>query len=350
VTKTLIITLLLALLAAAARADGDVESPGVLRLRTQALARDARVTLEDVLDLSGAPAEIADAVRDRVIAENAAAGAPLEITHTQVVAALDQAGVNLGQVLVVGAYACEVTVLAPEPTTRSAERPAPAVPLLREKAGDASHSLAEILRARLHEEFAALGGTIEAEFDLASREFLALTSPPFAFDVRTVRGGTLGLREFHVSIRRDGRLQRVVRISGRVRLVKEVIVAERPLNAGSSIKREQLTTAERIFEDVKEIGVDNLDRLIGQRVRRFVPAGQMVQTGDVQDAALVQRLKPVTIVSSGDVQVRLNGVALDAGGYGKEIRVRLGDSRKSRREIRAVITGVGEARMIDEAG
>lgn len=341
-------TLLIAL-ACPALADSDVEVPSVLRLRSQALARDADVTFADVLDLSGVPTEIAEAIRDLAVVETVAPGVPVQITHDKIVTLLDEAGVNLGQVLVVGAYTCEVTVLAPEPDEKNAARPVPAAPLVRENGTGGSHSLAELLRARLHDEFASMGGAIEVQFDLASREFLALTSPPFSFDVRTTRSGTLGLREFHISIRRDGRLQRVVPITGRVQLVKQVVVADGPLNVGSTIKREQLTSAERIFGDLKDVGLDDMDRLIGQRVRRFVPAGQMVTSADVQDAALVQRLRPITIVSTGDVQVRLNGTALESGGYGETIRVRLGDSRKSRREIRAVITGVGEARMLDES-
>jgi flagella basal body P-ring formation protein FlgA len=50
------------------------------------------------------------------------------------------------------------------------------------------------------------------------------------------------------------------------------------------------------------------------------------------------------------VHVQLSGVALDSGHFGDSVRVRLGDTRKSRTVLRGVVTGVGTVNVAEEGG
>jgi flagella basal body P-ring formation protein FlgA len=178
-----------------------------------------------------------------------------------------------------------------------------------------------------------------------------LTTPPFDFSIRGNRGQKLGLREFSITLRRDGRTQRTVRIGAQVKLVKQVLVAAKPLNVGAYVKRDGLEYATRIFTTEAELGIDHAEQIIGQRVKHFIPAGQMVRAGDLKSVDLVKRSQPVTVIGSvagGErVSMRITGDALDSGGYGDTIRVRLGDSRESYREVRGVVSGVGTVRLMD---
>ncbi|MBU0616152.1 MAG: flagellar basal body P-ring formation chaperone FlgA, partial [Planctomycetes bacterium] len=120
---------------------------------------------------------------------------------------------------------------------------------------------------------------------------------------------------------------------------------------GAYIKHDSLEYATRIFTDGDDLGIDHPEQIIGQRVKNFVPVGQMIRAGDFKSVDLVRRSQPVTVIGSVDgsagVSMRITGDALDSGGYGDTIRVRLGDSRENYREVRGVVSGVGTVRLTD---
>ena len=79
---------------------------------------------------------------------------------------------------------------------------------------------------------------------------------------------------------------------------------------------------------------------------KFIPAGQMVRRSALKSVDMVRRSRPVSVIgSTTSIQVHVTGVALDSGGYGESVRVRLGDSRKDRRVVRGVVTGLGTVRI-----
>jgi len=45
--------------------------------------------------------------------------------------------------------------------------------------------------------------------------------------------------------------------------------------------------------------------------------------------------------------VRLTGMALDSGGYGDTVRIRMGDTRGERQLLRGVVTGLGTVRLVE---
>ena len=88
--------------------------------------------------------------------------------------------------------------------------------------------------------------------------------------------------------------------------------------------------------------------MIGQQVKRFVPAGELVQPDTLKAIDLVQRSRPVTVLGAGGpVEVRLSGVALDSGTYGDSVRVRLGESPRGQQLLRGVVTAVGTVRIAE---
>jgi flagella basal body P-ring formation protein FlgA len=345
------ISLLSATLAGTAVAELIEKDVSRLKLRPQACVRGDTVTLADVLDFTLADPRLPAEIGDQPVKANLVAPAATEITHDQVVDRLQELRVNLARVLVSGAVSCRVTL---EPATVKAEvldstpHPAP----IRQPVDPANGmTLACLLQAQIEQELASAGGTLEVEFERAGQEFLELTTPPFDFSIRGDRGQKLGLREFSVTLRREGRTQRTVRIGARVKLVKQVLVAAKPLNVGAYVKQDSLECATRVFADGDDLGIDHPEQVIGQRVKNFVPIGQMVRVGDFKSVDLVKRSQPVTVVGSvsgGEgVSMRITGDALDSGEYGDTIRVRLGDSRENYREVRGVVSGVGIVRLVD---
>jgi len=81
-----------------------------------------------------------------------------------------------------------------------------------------------------------------------------------------------------------------------------------------------------------------------------VPLGELVPTDALKAGELVVRSRPVTVIGdNASVQVRLSGVALDSGGYGDTVRVRLGDGRRDRKILQGTVTGVGTVRLAEGA-
>ena len=342
------ISLVSVALATSARAELIEKDVSRLKLRLQACVRGDAVTLSDVLVFTDADPRLLTEIGDEPIVAGLVPPTRTAITHDQVVRRLEELGVNLARVLVSGALSCEVTLEPLAAKDPSPEAPQSAPPIRAPGGKDRAPALADVLRERVEEELAPDGGTVELEFERAGQEFLALTTPPFEFAIHGNRGQKLGLREFSVTISRDGRTQRTVRLGVRVRLVKHVLVAARPLNVGSYVKRDSLEYATRVFSSGHELGIDHPEQLIGQQVKRFVPAGRMVSESDLKSVDLVKRSQPVTVVGGENVSIRITGDALDSGGYGDTIRVRLGNSRKNRREVRGTVTGVGTVRLVDD--
>ena len=334
----------------------DDRRVSVLHLRSQARVAALPVTLAVVLDFTDADPVLIEAIGAQPL-EDADTFAGLEVTHERIVSELDALGVNLARVLVDGAVRCRVTVDLPIPpeavAAETPEQPVDGAPLIRKIASepvaeDAAQTLADAIRAYAAAEFDEAATDVEVSFERGRQDFLELTSPPFRFAIRGGSGSRLGLREFKVTIYRDERRQRTVSVFAHVRLERRVLVAAKPLNIGGLITADSVEPATRIFDEDSDLGLTHAEAIIGQKVRHFVPAGELLGTDDIEAVDLVQRSRPVTVVSHGAVGLRVTGTALDAGQYGETIRVRLGSSRRDQRVIRGVVIGVGQARMTED--
>lgn len=318
-----------------------------LKIRSQALVRGDTVTLADVLVLSGADQQLQTTIGTRPIVSGLNPPVGTTVSHEQIERRLNELGVNLSRVLISGALNCRVTLTPAKTPDEHAQEATDS--LLRPLAQPGDRTLAQILREHINAELTKLGGTAEIEFERASTAFLDLTTPPWSFSIQSRGRQKLGLREYRVVIRRDGKTQRTANVSARVRLSKAVLVARKPLNIGTLVQHDAVELETRLFENEREIGFDHAQQVIGQRVNQFVPAGQMVGKNDLKNENLVQRSRPVTVLNRGtNIQVRLTGVALDSGSYGETVRVRLGNSRKDRRVLRGLVTGLGTV-QIEEA-
>lgn len=316
-----------------------------LALRPHVTLEADRVTLADVLNLADADAALAGEIAELPLREGLSPGR-ITIGHAEVIARLDELGVNLARVLVGGALECAVTLVppaAPEPEP-AAPRPTPA---WRRSVPGASLTLGDALREYIRGELSAIGGDAEIVFDRASDEVLRLGAP-YAFRIRPADRAKLGLRGFQVTLRRDGRSERVVHVTARIRLLRDVVVARRPLNRGNYVHPDDLMVQRRAFERDGELGLVRPDELAGQQVRNYVPVGQMLTRDDLKAVDMVTRAQRVRVTSGGaGVSLELNGVALESGALGDTIRVRLGESRTDRRTVRGVVTGFGIIRLLE---
>ncbi|MCH7870066.1 MAG: flagellar basal body P-ring formation protein FlgA [Planctomycetes bacterium] len=316
-----------------------------LKLRAETNVIGRIVTVSDLLIAAQADPRLISEISDTKVFTQVGQAARAEITHAQVVDALVEAGVNMSRVLISGSLSCRVTF---EPAAKTSP-PQPDAAKPTDAPGTPSTNaatLADLLDDHIAAEFVSQGGTPLVEFERGAKTFLELTSPPFDFSIRSPRRRRLGLREAHVIISRDGRVQRTVRIAANVRLAMPVLVAARPLNAGAFVRRDDLVLEQRIFERLAAVGSNDINALIGKQLKKFIPESGRITQADVKSVDLVKRSRPVTVLGGGgNISVRLTGVALDSGDMGDSVRVRIGDSRKDRRTLRGIVTGVGTVRL-----
>jgi flagella basal body P-ring formation protein FlgA len=326
------------------------DAVSTLRLRSHVTVVGETATLADVLIFGDADPRLIAELGDKRVPVDAKPPAQVEISHEKLLQRLAELGVNRARVLLAGASVCELTLAPPEPASKpeAGEGGATDSRLVRENLPADTETLADVIRRKLTDDLSSLGGTPEIQFEAASREFLELTTPPFQFTIKSGKSATLGLREVLVTLYRDGRMQRTIRLGVHVRLARQVLVAAKPLNVGGYVTRDSVQLANRVFTSNEDMGLQHPEPVVGQQVRQFVPAGQMVRTKDLQAVDLVKRSKPVTVEGGGSVNIRVNGVALDNGGYGESVRVRLGDNKKNKREVRGVVTGVATVRLSEE--
>jgi len=119
----------------------------------------------------------------------------------------------------------------------------------------------------------------------------------------------------------------------------QVAVLTRPVAAGSSL---QASDFELQGRDTASLGYGwfaSRDGLVGQRVRRGLPAGKVLSPNDLEQERMVSTGDTVTILSRGHgIEVRMKGQALSHGGRNEQIRVR---NNQSGRTVDATVVAAG---------
>ena len=112
-------------------------------------------------------------------------------------------------------------------------------------------------------------------------------------------------------------------VSVHVNRVATVVVARRPLAAGTELTSDDLTLASRSTSRITTGYLTNPDDLVGETLRRSVSAGTVLANGAVRRKPLVSRGQRVTIAAArGGLVIRMGGTAEGTGGRGQRILVR----------------------------
>lgn len=320
-------------LAAAAVARADA-----VRVRPAASVSADRVTLSDVCDLSGLAVELRESAGAAVVVRAPSPGRSVSVSGDEIQSALRTAGINLATTVVRGSMRCAVSRPA---AVRGDEAVAS-----RGFAGESTVAKGAVrgtLREAVVETFDRLarehGGRIELQFGRTGADVLNLSAPECRFEVRISGGRWLGrMLNVDVAIHREGEATDTAHLAVSATLMVATVVARSPINALAVIRPQDVDVVERSFERADEMGVANVESVIGQRAKRFIDQGSIVQTGDVETAPLVQRGEIVEVVSLiGGVSVQTAGKAMGAGGLGEIVQVSLGNRR--REPLAGVVTG-----------
>lgn len=190
--------------------------------------------------------------------------------------------------------------------------------------------------------YAAAPGRIEIEVaTLDARLQVPVCQEPLQASINqhSPNGGRVTVR---VECRDDSPWSRHVAAS--VRVFQEIVVSSRALPRGSIVGPSDVTLKEREISTLRGQVIMDPAVAVGQSVRRAINADTVFSIDLLEAPILVKRGDRVVLIAErGSIAIRETGTALQAGEAGKQIPVR---NNSSQRTVQAVITGVGEAKVI----
>lgn len=331
---------------------------GEIRIWPSAVVTSDTVTIADLADLRGFDAPTSERLGQIVVQAAPPPGGEVLVRCDDIRAALAEANADLATIQTFGSSRCKVSKPRPPVEPKSpAERPkrtsksnvqprprpakAAAAPTRQgpaEKAGTLEAALRQFITSRVPDS----GAKLEIRFSPANKQDLQLSSPEYQFQIQPRDQRTIGLLSFEIELIRNGQVERTTPIVAEVWLVKDVVVARRPINKGAVVEGRDLKLEERRFSDIEAIGVANLTAAIGQQCQRFVKPGEMISPDWLQAKTLVARGDHVTIWNrQGNLVIKTTGTAQQAGCVGEVIEVRRDGTKRKDDLIDAEVTGPG---------
>ncbi|MBU0718324.1 MAG: flagellar basal body P-ring formation chaperone FlgA [Planctomycetes bacterium] len=347
-----------ALLATAIVMSGAAEVlAGSVRLWPSATVVNDTVHLSDLCELAGFDLTDEETFGDIIVAPAPPAGGT-RIVHIDMIRdALVSAKANMARVTLRGATQCTVSRPAPPEMVEQAGRKETDPAGYRTGAGsvlpsssDGSASgsgectLRQAVIGHFNAELQRFGGRAEVVFDRTSDQVLDLCGPDYQFKVTRRKGPLLGLTSVQVQVLAAGEVVQTVPLVVQVTTTLEAVAARRSINQDATIRSTDVHVVPLTVTSLDRLGLNDAAMAVGQRAKRFIPVGTVIDPGMLEQVPLVQRGELVTLVSSvGAVRVVTTGKATQAGLFGEVITVRAADDRCV--EVDATVTGRGEVQV-----
>lgn len=297
------------------------------------------VTLGDICRISEADQATIQMTSAAPIVEAPRSGESTVISMDQIRSALRRAGVNLATATIMGASKCEVR--RPDLIEQTQEAPQNSGPENRRPSTDQPRTLRDFVIEYFAKRAAFDHGRIETTFGRVDRAILDLSEPGFSFSIRQTSGRRLGLVGVEVDIFSEGRLLRTERMALTVSLIRKVVIADRPINRGATVRPADVRVVERRFQRLADLGLRDPAAAIGQQAKRFIPKSEIVMYSDLKPSPLVKRGQVVEVRSqSGAVAIVTAAKALNEGAYGEVVNLRYAGRRDH--TMQGVVVGPGK--------
>jgi len=346
-----------------------IASAESIRILPAAVVVDDVVKLGDACELRGFDADQYEQLSKLPIGDAPRAGSSLLLAADSIVEKLSHGGVNRALVTISGSTTCEISrpaaptrsVAVPSTTSDSGishrvSKEGPSAPgskqvsTIKKSTNESDESptagtgSSATLRAALVRHFDAglerYGGAADVTFDRSSESLLALSGPAYSFDIRRKNGPPLGLCPLEVDIVNEGRVVQTVPLAAQVALSRRVVIARRAINQGATIVSTDVERVTMSFHRLDDIGVDDLAQVIGQKSKRFLPAGSVLELNELEAVPLVLRGQLVSIRAEvGGVRVVTTGKATQDGLRGDIIKVRAVDDQRTEFDAEVIAPG-----------
>jgi len=349
--KRIYLILLFFCLATAKQAAGSYE----IRLHRRAVLTPGPICLADVADVKTQDSDQKSRLESLVIAQYPQPVTGVSIGVFDISRALAQANLIPASACIYGASSCRLTF---HDTT-----PLVSVPTLEVQPNDTFKKSAkppeyQTLADQLTQEVVRLSGMdvskLKVQWNCTRPKLLDQKADEQRFVITPRSTSTLGEVRFEVmdqgipgenqSISGSIGSAKSIRVYGRVEILCQSVVAKRCLKPGDVISAADVELRPRRVTSYRDIGVSDLDAVLGQEVARTIAAQGIVLPSMIRKLQIVKRHQLVDIYSRvGSVEVKVTGKALANGAYGDTMSVSFG---KQKIIVQGKVTGPGEVTVI----
>jgi flagella basal body P-ring formation protein FlgA len=225
----------------------------------------------------------------------------------------------------------------------------PASPRPRVSASSTAESDASAtksLRSLLVEDLAIRLGLpqeqLQVTFNPADEKLLNLSEPLFKFNIEPRQVRDLGEVSWNVAMFTGGTSQKGI-IKANARAWQNQVVLAKPLAYGQVVQSDDVSEKRILTDRLPTDSLLNMTQVLGQQSSRDLIVGSVVNARMVSGVPLVRPGQLVTItVTSGAVQVKTAGRAMEEGCYGQTVKVRNEDTRDI---FEVVMTGPQQGSM-----
>jgi flagella basal body P-ring formation protein FlgA len=348
-------------------ADRPAAVGGALELRGEATVVGSDVKLKQVCRWSDADAPLFASIADLTMAHLADGTAFRVLSVDDIRQTLRDAGTNIAMINFVGQTRCTVTrsdaPVGPHDAINDwiaahnsgaaggalpATRPAAAQPTAvlasskDEQTNSPFHSLRDLLTADICQRFSIPADQIQMTFNPQDQKVLGLCEPLFKFDIQPRRALNLGLVSWDVSICSDSATKKVTIIAN-ARAWQDQVVVARPLAYKQLLRADDFTTRRVLSDSLPAQPLLRLEQCAGEQSAADLKPGTIMIARMVDPVPLVRAGQLITItLTSGSVQIRSVGRAMEQGSLGQSIKVR---NETTRDVFDVTVTGRQEGRL-----
>lgn len=322
---------------------------GTIRMWPAAVAMENSVRLAEVAELTGFDIKTRERLARVEVGRSPDAGGSKYISLDAVRAALSDAGFNLADIRVQGASQCGVSRPAESATDpklheKTTLKNATSENNAQRQGGAKADTLRRAVIGHVETELQRYGGQVEVAFDRTAENVLELAGPEYTFVVRRRGGSPLGLTPVEVDVLAGGKIVQTVPLVVQVRLNRSMLTARRAINQDARIRAEDVDVSMVTLTRLDQTGLDDVNAVIGQRAKRFIPVGTQVTPDMLESVPLVRRGELVTLEAMvGGISIITSAKADEDGRLHEVIRVRGLEGR--REEFDAVVVGAGKVRL-----
>jgi flagella basal body P-ring formation protein FlgA len=183
---------------------------------------------------------------------------------------------------------------------------------------------------------------VDVRFNDTIRELLALTEPPYHFEIEPQQRTTnwIGLVGLKVKIYRNSDLLQTVPVLAQVQVKTEVAIAVRTINSKAKISKQDVEMSQREITSLDGKLVTCVEDITDQQARRMIPLGTMITTDMLEGVPLVKRGQLVSVLyNRSGLEIKLVGKAMQNGYRNEVVQVR---NERSKEIFRAKVVDAGQ--------
>lgn len=157
-----------------------------------------------------------------------------------------------------------------------------------------------------------------------------------ALDVFSTKA-VVGLGHQTIGVKCHAPVAWTVYVPIKVKVIKLVVVATRPLSSNQLLKQDDLKLQQWDIGTLKHGYLNNPKLAIGQQLKYPISMGAVIKPNSLQTQNIVHRGEQIMLVAmAGQMEVRMSGTALDDATLGQRVKVKNSTSKR-------VVEGIVEA-------